>query len=319
MPAPPPAAAAAPAAVLRVVGGDVAFPLVPPDGTFTAQSAGVSLHVRVYEPAVARGRTLLLLHGAFEHGGRYGHAAAYFAARGWRVLVPDLRGHGESGGEPMHARRFDEYAADVRAILAESACDPARTAAIGNSMGGLVLARLAQGAGETGHAAPPLAAAALCSPLLRIVTPVPLLTRAAGRAVTLVRPTTRFAVPPDPDSPAKSDAAADPLRHDSVTAAWFFAVRRGVRDAWRAAARTAVPLAALQSEADRVVCPRAPGEWCRAVRAAGGVAAHRVLPAAAHEVFREPNWADHAAALHNWLGARVPAAGATDRPLRRAA
>ena len=210
------------------------FPPIEPDGAFAAESAGgVRLHVRAFEPAAPAGRTLLWVHGAFEHGGRYGHAARFFTARGWRVLVPDLRGHGESGGVPMHARRFDEYAADLRAVLHEAGCDPARTAALGNSMGGLAVIRLLQGAGGTGDEPAPVAAGAVCSPLLRIVTPVPWLTRAAGHAVKLVRPTARFAVPPDADAAVQAERVADPLRHASVTAGWFFAVRRGVREAWR--------------------------------------------------------------------------------------
>ena len=320
-----PAPAAAPAAAgptlpIAAAGGG-AFPPVPADGVFTATAAnGVPLHVRVYEPAIAAGRTLLWVHGAFEHGDRYGHAVRFFADRGWRALVPDLRGHGRSGGIPMHARRFEEYAEDLRAVLAAAGCDPARTAALGNSMGGLAVARLLAGAGaaggpgEAGEPAP-VAAAALCSPLLRIVTPVPWLTRAAGHAVKIVRPTTRFAVPRDPGlpggakgGPAAAGEPADPLRHDSVTAGWFFAVRRGVREAWRDAGRITTPLAVVQSELDRVVCPLAAGEWVGTVGSPDR--SHRVLPGAAHEVFREPNWRTHAADLHRWLDARVPAARA---------
>ena len=288
---------------------DAGRPSSPPNATFAAESIdGTPLHVRVYEPAVAAGRTLLWVHGAFEHGGRYGHAARFFAARGWRVLVPDLRGHGKSGGVPMHARRFDEYPADLRAVLRAAGTDPGRTAALGNSMGGLAVARLLAGRGAAGDEPAPIAAGALCSPLLRIVTPVPWLTRAAGHAVKLACPTTRFAVPPNPDRPVDSDAAADPLRHDSVTAGWFFAVRRGVRDAWRQADRVAGPLTILQSERDRVVCPQAAGEWAATVASAD--ISHRVLPGASHEVFREPDWRTHAADLHRWFDARVPPASA---------
>ena len=49
---------------------------------------------------VGEGRPLVLIHGFFStamvNWVRYGHAAK-IAARGYRVIMPDLRGHGDSG------------------------------------------------------------------------------------------------------------------------------------------------------------------------------------------------------------------------------
>jgi pimeloyl-ACP methyl ester carboxylesterase len=49
---------------------------------------------------LGEGRAMVLLHGlfsdAFTNWLRYGHAAA-IAARGFRVIMPDLRAHGQSG------------------------------------------------------------------------------------------------------------------------------------------------------------------------------------------------------------------------------
>ena len=96
---------------------------------FVRAADGVRLTVREFPPPgrfPSPGRTLLLVHGAFEHGARYEHAARFFAARGWRTLVPDLRGHGTSGGTAMHVGRFREYVADLRRILSHFNADPAR-------------------------------------------------------------------------------------------------------------------------------------------------------------------------------------------------
>ena len=283
----------------------------PPQVNTVAAGGGVDLVVRSYGPPAGRatGRTLLLVHGAFEHGGRYDHAARFFARRGWRALVPDLRGHGVSGGPAMHVARFVQYAADLRRILAEHGADPATTAAVGNSMGGLAVCRLMQGGDGGGPS--PLAAAALCSPLLRIVTPVPPLTLAAGKVCRLVRPTARFAVPPDPEDPVAAARPHDPLRHEFVTAAWFFAVRRAVKAVWRDAPKMSAPLTVLQSGADRVVCPLAAAAWINRVGSADRGC--EVLPGASHEVFREPDWERHAAKLDRWLSDRVPAAGRARR------
>lgn len=62
---------------------------------FTGQD-GVPLAVHI----MGEGRDLVLIHGYFSNARtnwvRYGHAAL-IAARGFRVIMPDLRGHGESG------------------------------------------------------------------------------------------------------------------------------------------------------------------------------------------------------------------------------
>src|SRR5579859_5107066 len=56
---------------------------------------GLSLAYR----EIGVGRTLLLIHGFFSTGSvnwlRYGHATR-LAAAGYRVVMPDLRGHGDS-------------------------------------------------------------------------------------------------------------------------------------------------------------------------------------------------------------------------------
>ncbi|MEM9702373.1 MAG: alpha/beta fold hydrolase, partial [Planctomycetota bacterium] len=218
-------------------------------------------------------------------------------------------GHGRSGGVEMHVRRFAEYVADLRTILDRFGADPTRTAVVGNSMGGLAAVRLTQNA-DRGPGCP-VAAAALCSPLLRIVTPVPVLKLIAGKACRLLRPQTRFEVPVDPHDPAVAARPHDPLRRDSITASWFFAVRRADKAAWKDARRIETPLHIMQSGADRVVCPLAPGVWVNEV--GSDTRSCEVLPGAGHEVFQEPDWRRHADRIADWLDAQVPAAQATIR------
>jgi len=71
---------------------------------------------------LGQGRPVVLLHGlfsdAFTNWLRYGHAAA-IAARGFRVIMPDLRAHGQSG--KPHDRAFyppDILATDGLALIA---------------------------------------------------------------------------------------------------------------------------------------------------------------------------------------------------------
>lgn len=70
---------------------------------------------------LGEGRALLLLHGLFSSAEvnwiRFGHAAE-IAARGFRVIMPDLRAHGESAG-PHDAASYppDILAADAFALV----------------------------------------------------------------------------------------------------------------------------------------------------------------------------------------------------------
>ena len=71
-----------------------------------AAADGVELRVRHFSPAGSALRTLLVIHGVCEHGGRYEHVAKAAAQRGWQTLIADLRGHGRSGGPRAHVSRF---------------------------------------------------------------------------------------------------------------------------------------------------------------------------------------------------------------------
>ena len=75
-----------------------------------------------HEIGEAEAGTLVLLHGLFSDADtnwiRFGHAAA-IAERGFRVIMPDLRGHGESE-RPHEARAYppDILADDAAALIA---------------------------------------------------------------------------------------------------------------------------------------------------------------------------------------------------------
>ncbi|MEH3046771.1 alpha/beta fold hydrolase [Sphingomonas adhaesiva] len=78
--------------------------------------------VRLAWRELGEGRPVVLIHGYFSDAAtnwiRYGHAAA-IAARGFRVIMPDLRGHGESD-RPHEAAAYppDALARDGHALIA---------------------------------------------------------------------------------------------------------------------------------------------------------------------------------------------------------
>jgi pimeloyl-ACP methyl ester carboxylesterase len=77
-------------------------------------------------------RTALLLHGQFGDGLMWWEVAPHIAALGYRVIAPDLPGHGRSASDPQ---------ATVESTIQNlvELC-PAPEIAIGQSLGGLILA-----------------------------------------------------------------------------------------------------------------------------------------------------------------------------------
>src|SRR5271154_151307 len=75
------------------------------------------------------GRTALLIHGAMASYGTWNKVAPELVERGYHVIAPDLRGHGDSPHADSYTR--EEVAADLVESLPKDA-----DLAIGHSLGG---------------------------------------------------------------------------------------------------------------------------------------------------------------------------------------
>ncbi len=85
------------------------------------------------------GVPLVICHGMSASALQFADDAAFFAAKGYRVILPDLRGHGRSGSPP-DPRPADyavsTMAADVVGVL--DALNVRRYHWVGNSLGGII-------------------------------------------------------------------------------------------------------------------------------------------------------------------------------------
>jgi lysophospholipase len=264
---------------------------------------GLKLHVREYlSEESAPLRQLMFVHGACEHGGRYAEFAQAAVTAGWRVLVPDLRGHGLSEGFPVDVRRFEEYADDVKLLCRHFSLDPKRTAVVSHSMGGLVVAGLL----ESDRV--PFAVACLLSPYLGLKIQVDRFTLLSGRILSYVWPRFRFK-----SRVKSSDLAADQgylqerrkdtLIRKAVTARWFFAVRQMQRQVLAEAKRVMLPLLVLQGEVDPVTDPQATREWFAQVESDDRTL--EFLPDHLHELLQEKDKMETTELVLSWLNEHI--------------
>ena len=281
-----------------------------------AANDSANLFVRNCVPPTADrcGRTLVIIHGTSEHGGRYLHAAEEAVARGWDVLIPDLRGHGRSDGIAVHVDRFEQYLQDLDTIWQYFELNPDRTAVMGHSFGGLVSIRFA----ETRPSR--LAALVPMSPLLGLRVKIDPLTYAIGRMMSFVAPTTRFQskVPPEHTTrnpEVLANRASDPLLRRSVTASWFFQMKQALQDAHEDVSSVVVPILAMQAGADLIVDPLAVEPWLEKTGSSDRTL--KILDEHYHELLNEEDWRETLNELLNWLESRIEC-GATsvDRTTR---
>jgi lysophospholipase len=129
-----------------------------------------------------------------------------------------------------------------------------------------------------------------------------------GRVLSFVAPRARFRTRIDPsfttrDPEAVARRLADPLIHRSITAGWFFAMRRALRNAWREAPAMRGPLLVVQAGRDRIVDPTAAREWLDSTGSADKT--FHCLPEHYHELLNEADWPSTAMLISNWLEERV--------------
>lgn len=77
----------------------------------------LDLYAQTWYPDGAPRAAVGIVHGAFEHSGRYSWLASFLAEQGFAVFAFDLRGHGRSSGERGVVSNIDDVLRDVRSFL----------------------------------------------------------------------------------------------------------------------------------------------------------------------------------------------------------
>lgn len=279
---------------------------------------GIRLFCRIWEPVnvfdeqSASIKTLFLVHGACEYGGRYEHFVNRAVQRGWRVIAPDLRGHGHSTGQAVHVSHFDLYLKDLRFLMQSFDCKAKHTILLGCSLGGLISIRYMQW--QTRIQNDPLCSSlVLLSPYLGLKLPVPSWKILAGKILSRFRPETRFRSTIDPndlthDAESIRVRKSDPLIRKHVTPRWFLESDQAIRNAFTDIEYYSQPTLILQSGEDRIVDPLATKAWANLVnrKHQSSPINLQMLPGWYHEVLREIYWDEAADCLLKFAEQRLP-------------
>jgi lysophospholipase len=263
-------------------------------GSFPTRD-GVTLLTRRWEVEAPRG-TVLIVHGASEHLGRWGHVAEFFGNRGFEVFAYDQRGHGASGGHRIHVDRFEDYVEDLAEIVEHVRADRPLIV-YAHSMGGLAATAYA----ESMYEQPDVFV--LSAPALMANAPAPL--RTAARILSRIAPGLRLKAPIKGEQLSRDTTVgeaymADPLVHLEGTARWggeFI----GAMDRARAdVGQIRVPTLVIHGGDDTIVPPAASAP----LAGVDGVD-RRVFPGLRHEMHNEVEGREVLEFVGGWIDDRL--------------
>jgi acylglycerol lipase len=290
---------------------------------FFAGAGGQRIFWQTWKPDGAVRAVIVIVHGASEHSGRYGHVAAALVADGYAVHASDHRGHGRSDGPRAVIDRLASAVADVDQLVLEAREQHPGVPIfmLGHSMGGTVAlsyalrhqpddsraAQLSEAGGRADGGRERLAGLILSGPLAALEA-APAGLRLVGRVLSVLAPSLPLvaidATLVSRDPAVVRDYESDPLNHHGKLPARTVAeLAAAIKTFPEAVSAITIPTLILYGTADRL-CPPS-GSTMLAERI--GVADKTVKAYAGlfHEILNEPERDDVLTDIRGWLAERL--------------
>lgn len=213
--------------------------------------------------------TVAVLHGHFDHSGRYAGITTALARAGCEVALVDFRGHGQSDGRRWQVDAFSDYLMDLDAFMDEVRKGAAarKIFVVAHSQGALIAALwgLQPGRGASGFV--------FSSPYLRLAAKPPVIKVIAAKLMGKVFPFVQLASGLRSDQLTSDEemrrwTEQDPLHGHAggtpVTPRWFEESSRAQAQVLRRAGEFTRPLYVLVGAADSIADPRTSSEFLQA-------------------------------------------------------
>ncbi|KGP70990.1 alpha/beta hydrolase [Pontibacillus yanchengensis] len=205
--------------------------------------------------------TIVIVHGAFEHSGRYEWLANRFRMEGYHCIYGDLPAHGYHDGKKGHIDSFQEYIATISKWVEHAETFGLPIFLLGHSMGGLAVIRTLQ------EKKLPIERVILSSPSLGLSfnPPKPLKVIASG--LKILAPKTKFSsnmsselVTRDPVVRANDEQ--DDLILKKVSVKWFSELNKGMKVAFeKINMYPNLPTLVMQAGDDKIVDKENTRKW----------------------------------------------------------
>ncbi|UOQ94195.1 alpha/beta hydrolase [Halobacillus shinanisalinarum] len=230
--------------------------------------------------------SIIIVHGAFEHIGRYNHLIKQFEADGYRVFGQDLPAQGNSEGIKGHIRSFDQYIERIGEWLKQ--IDEGPVFLLGHSMGGLAVIRTMQ------ELKPKVNGVILSSPAMGILNGASKPMEAASKILNYLWPSLKVDNQFNPENVTRSEAVRirdhyDQLILKKVSIRWYKEFQKGIRQAFLKVNQfPEVPILVMQAGEDLMVDVRKTKEWFHKIDLHEKT--YKEWPGLYHELFNEPEW-----------------------------
>ena len=225
------------------------------EGNFN-DSRGTEIYYQYWLPEGEVKAVILIVHGLFEHSGRYMNVVNHFVPKGYAVYGMDHSGHGSSGGTKSYIDSFDHYLDALSLYFAEVQGwqKDKPLFLLGHSMGGLIAATFLVRNQDQ------FSGAILSGPAAKIPDDINGITIAIGKILSMLLPKAGIialdveGISRDPE--VVKAYIDDPLTYKGKTPARLAAELLSAMEQLQSkAAEIKLPLLIIQGSADRLVNP----------------------------------------------------------------